>query len=175
MGRDKALLPYRGATLLEHVAHIVEEAVTPGAVAIVGDPARYGNAGYPVHPDQVASCGPLGGVYTALNLSATDWNLVVACDMPNLSAASLRALLEQASRSRANCVLATGSSGEPEPLCGVYHRLCLPVLDRAIRDNRFKMKDLVPELGAELVALPSDVLANVNTPAEWSEVQGQPG
>ena len=108
---------------------------------------------------------------TALSLSATDWNLVVACDMPNLTAASLRALLEQAASSRTNCVMAAGASGEPEPLCAAYHRRCLPVLDRAIRDKRFKMKDLVSELGAELVATPSGALENVNTPTEWSQFQ----
>ena len=62
MGRDKALLPYRGGTLLEHVARILSEALAPGAVAIIGHPVRYGGIGYPVYSDGVASCGPLGGI-----------------------------------------------------------------------------------------------------------------
>ncbi len=179
MGRDKALLPYRGATLLAHVARIVGEALAAtgahGGVAVIGDPSRYAAAGYPVHPDRVAGCGPLGGIYTALCLSGTEWNLVAACDMPNLAAASLKTLLDRAMRSEADCVVATGPSGEPEPLCGVYHRRCLPMLDRALRDNKLKMKDLVPELGAELVAMPHAMLANINTPADWRAVLGDDG
>jgi molybdenum cofactor guanylyltransferase len=175
MGRDKALLPFRGATLLEYVAGVLSEALGPRAVAIVGNPERYCDFGYPVHPDRVIDCGPLGGIYTALTVSGTDWNLVAACDMPNLASAGVKALLDRAATSEANCVLASGASGKVEPLYGAYHRRCLPVVSRAILDKRFKMMDLLPELGAETQIVTAEVLANVNTPAEWAEFQGQPG
>jgi molybdopterin-guanine dinucleotide biosynthesis protein A len=178
MGRDKALLPYRGGTLVAHVARIVAEALggaqAMAAVAIIGDPGRYSGLGFPVRADLIAGCGPLGGIYTALSLSPNDWNLVVACDMPNVSIAGLRSLLARALESAANCLVASGPAGESEPLCGLYHRRCLPALDRAIRDKRFRMKSLVLELGAEIVPLDAASLANVNTPAEWLELDGQP-
>ncbi len=37
------------------------------------------------------------------------------------------------------------------------------------------MKSLIAELGAETLAVPAGMLANVNTPAEWRAFQGQPG
>jgi len=172
MGRDKAALPYAGTTLANYVATLVQAAA--GAVAILGDPQRYGSLGYPVYPDLIPACGPLGGVYTALSVTSTDWNLIVACDMPSLSSAILRALLERAGKSNTGCVAAAGSGGEPEPLCAVYHRQCLPVLKRAIDDKRFRMKDLMGELGAETVSVPSFLLANLNTPAEWSAFREKP-
>src|SRR5262249_26013461 len=113
MGRDKALLLYPGTTLVEHIAGAVLAAA--GSVSIVGDPARYGFLGYPVHPDQLPGCGPLGGLYTALNVSTTDWNLVVACDMPGISSATLRSLFDRALQA-GNCAVATGPEGKPEPL-----------------------------------------------------------
>jgi molybdenum cofactor guanylyltransferase len=166
MGRDKALLPYRGTTLLEHVARAVKEAA--GSVALIGDPARYGDLGYPVHRDQLQGCGPLGGIYTALNLGLSDWNLVVACDMPGISADVLRILLNQASASPHDCVIAIGPGGDPEPLCAVYHQRCLPVVLRAILAKRFKMKELVADLDFGEMAVNPGTLANVNTPAEWA-------
>ena len=48
MGQDKALLPYRGTTLVEHVAKTVSEAV--GSVALIGDPARLGHLGLASFP-----------------------------------------------------------------------------------------------------------------------------
>ena len=170
MGRDKALLPYRGTTLVEHAAQTVLEAA--GSVALIGSPERYGQLGYAVFADEFPGCGPIGGVYTALRSSKTPWNLVVACDMPEVSAEALRMLLARAAKSAAQCVVAAGPDDEPEPLCGVYHANCLPALDRAIRDKRFKMKDLLTELRTELVALSDPAcLRNLNTPADWAEFE----
>jgi len=172
MGRDKALLPYRGTTLLKYVAAAVEQAA--GRVVLIGDAKRYHGIGYPVYPDSVPPCGPMGGIYTALSVTATDWNLVVACDMPMLSAPLLGSLLQHASRTTAPCV-AAAIGGRPEPLCAVYHRRCLPALAQAIADHRFKMTRFLEDLQWDPVALgePS-ALANVNTPAEWAIFENSP-
>jgi molybdopterin-guanine dinucleotide biosynthesis protein A len=172
MGRDKALLPYRGTTLVEHMAQAVRDAA--GSVALIGEPLRYSSLGYPVHPDKFAGCGPLGGIFTALSVTCTDWNLIVACDMPGVTADVLRVLLGSAQQSGRTCVVATGPTGEPEPLCAVYHRQCLPALARALERKRFKMRDLVKELDPQIQPVHASVLANVNTPAEWAEFEEKP-
>jgi len=169
MGQDKALLQFQGTPLILHVAGAVLAAA--GSVVLVGDPERYGFLGYPVVRDVLPDRGPLGGIYTALRASTTDWNLVVACDMPGISAQVLTALLDRAASSSGRCVTAQGNSGEREPLCAVYHRDCLPVLASALRDKRFRMKDLVKELDAEAQVVEPAALANVNTPAEWKEFE----
>lgn len=173
MGRDKALLPYHGTSLVEHMARTVEAAV--GSVALIGDPARYASLGYPVYPDKFAGCGPLGGVYTALSVSKTDWNLILACDMPGVTADLLRRLTEVAVESNSNCVAtAAGCTSDAEPLCAVYHRSCMPALLRAIEEKRFKMKDLVEELDSRTLPVEASALANVNTPAEWANFKTNP-
>jgi molybdopterin-guanine dinucleotide biosynthesis protein A len=172
MGRDKALLPYRGTTLVEHMAQAVQAAA--GSVALVGDPVRYSSLGYPVYPDKFSGCGPLGGVYTALSISSTDWNLIVACDMPGVTPDVLQVLLANAEESSRSCVVAIGPTGEPEPLCAVYHRRCLPALARAIEQKRFKMKELVKELDSHTLPVQASALANVNTPTEWAEFEEKP-
>ena len=168
MGKDKALLLYQGKTMLEHVAAVVREVV--GNVAVIGAPELYGALVQPIYADKIPGCGPIGGIYTALSVSATDWNLVFACDMPAVSAAALQALVQPEAGPGTDCVLAIGPGG-PEPLCAVYHRRCLAALDRAIRDKRFKMRDLVPELKAEFRAVEPAALANLNTRAEWAEFE----
>src|ERR1700737_3888460 len=172
MGRDKALLPYRGTTLLEHIASIVRQAA--GTAAIIGDAHRYREVGYPVYPDQVPQCGPIGGIYTALSVTSSDWNLVVACDMPMLSSPVVRRLIEHSVQSPGVCIVGVGPGGEPHPLCAVYHRRCLPLLDQATRDKRFRRRGLLRELNAEQVALDATALANVNTPGEWARFEDQP-
>lgn len=169
MGREKALLPYRGSTLVEHVASAVREAT--GSVALIGDPAKFGHLGLPVIPDAIPSCGPASGIYTALEATQADWNLIVACDMPGISSGILRELVRRAETAESNCVAAAAPGGEPEPLCAVYHRRCLPVLAQAIRDKRLKMKELVNEIGVTSVGVSPAALANVNTPKEWLEFE----
>jgi len=170
MGQDKALMPYGGTTLVEHVAKIVNEAA--GSVALIGDPARLGHLGLPVFADELPSCGPASGIYTALRVTDTDWNLVVACDMPSISASVLRQLLHHTETAERGCVAAVGPYGQPEPLCAVYHRRYLPALTRAIRDKRFKMRDLIKEMGAVWIRVDASALVNVNTPAEWEKFEG---
>jgi molybdenum cofactor guanylyltransferase len=176
MGQPKALLPYRGTTLVEHVAKIVAEAtgsVTPASVIVIGDPGSLGHLGLPVVPDELPSYGPASGIYTALRVTNTDWNLVVACDMPAVTPDLLRVLLLRAETAERNCVAATGPYGQPEPLCAVYHRRCLPALTRSIRDKRLRMRDFVKEIGAIWVPVDKLALANVNTPAEWAEFEAK--
>ena len=166
MGSNKALLRYRGSTLLQHTAEAVLQAA--GSVALIGDPAAYRALRYPVYPDRVPGCGPLGGIFTALSLTLDEWNLVVACDMPGISGGVLKALVERAASCRARVLAAATPSGDPEPLCAVYHRRCLPEMARAIRDKRLKMSELLLKLGVEIQPLAQDALANVNTPEEWA-------
>lgn len=176
MGQPKALLPYRGTTLIEHVAKIVAEAagsVAPSSVIVIGDPAQLGHLGLKVVPDELPGYGPASGIYTALRVTKTDWNLVVACDMPAVTADLLRLLLLRAETAERNCVAATGPYGQPEPLCAVYHRRCLPALTRSIRDKRLRMRDFVKEIGAVWVPVDKLAVANVNTPAEWAEFEAK--
>jgi molybdenum cofactor guanylyltransferase len=181
MGRDKAMLPYRGRPLIAHMAETVEKALGrearsgSGHVAIVGEPDRYRDLGYRVLADIYEDCGPLSGIVTALSESPADWNLVVACDMPNLEAADLCKLAGRTLNSSGKCIAARGPSGEAEPLCAMYHRDCLPILTRALHDKRLKLKEVLPELKPELVTLAAESLANLNTPEEWMAFGGQRG
>jgi len=107
-------------------------------------------------------------------VSKTEWNLVVACDMPGVSVDLLRPLVDQSAGSLRDCIIAVGPGGEPEPLCAVYHRRCLPIVARAIRYKRFKMKDLVSQLNVETKLADAADLRNVNTPLDWAEFDEKP-
>jgi molybdopterin-guanine dinucleotide biosynthesis protein A len=165
MGRDKALLPLDGATMLEKIAAIVRAAA--GNITLIG-PMKYADLGWPLVPDEIENCGPIGGLYTALRITKADWNLIVACDMPDVTEAFLNGLLEAAEASDADCVVPE-TAGQLDPLCAVYHRRILPAVESAIQHKMFKMQDFVSTIRISrwLVSDPGP-LQNVNTPAEWS-------
>jgi molybdopterin-guanine dinucleotide biosynthesis protein A len=167
MGRDKALLPFRGGLLAESVARAVELAA--GSATLVGHPRRYRGLGFPVLPDAYPGQGPLGGILTALRHASADWNLVVACDMPGLSAEFLRRLLDAAERSATHALAPAGPSGRPEPLCAVYHRRALPAIEAAFASGARKASAALEEVGAAVLPfLEVTPFQNVNTPEEWA-------
>jgi molybdenum cofactor guanylyltransferase len=166
MGRDKALLPVGGRTLVEDIAAQVRAAA--GSVCLIGAPQKYGHLGLPVVADKIENCGPLGGLYTALSCTEAEWIVLVACDMPGVTAAFLEQLLDAAETSDADCVVPE-TGGKIDPLCAVYHRRIEPLVASAIDRKLFKMQDFVSTLRTCYwpVADPRP-LQNVNTPAEWS-------
>ena len=80
MGRDKALLEWRGATVAEHLAGMAGRLV--GQVCLVGEPDRYRHLPLRSIPDLRPGNGPLGGLETALAATDAEFNLVLACDQP---------------------------------------------------------------------------------------------
>lgn len=169
MGRDKALLPWRGGSLAAHIAGIVKEAA--GVVTVVGREAEYPGYRGRILPDLHPGLGPLGGLETALTDSGAEWNLVVACDMPRLTADWLAAVLSTARRSgSAGCVIPI-AAGRAHPLAAAYHRKCLPRVTEIVFDRSLRLLDAVERLEPEFLAVPPEAeacFANMNTPEDWA-------
>jgi molybdopterin-guanine dinucleotide biosynthesis protein A len=167
MGSDKALLPFRGHTLVEHVAGQVHHAA--GNVTLVGEPERYSYLSYPVIGDIYPARGPLSGIHAALAASHEEWNLIVACDMPEVTAAFLSRILARAACAKAHAVIPAGPSGLPEPLCAVYSRGALGVIANSLERDIRKVMDGLMGLEIDLWRVPdSRHFHNLNTPAEWT-------
>jgi len=166
MGRDKALLPLQGGTMIGRIAGLVRAAA--GSVTLIGPPGRYASLGFPVMPDQVEGCGPLGGVLTALNHTTADWNLIVACDLPDLTPALLEDLFRAAEAGDADAVVPE-SEGGLDPLCAIYHRRCAAAAASAIGRKIFKMHDFLSSIQFHrLPVSDSRVLSNINTAEQWN-------
>jgi len=167
MGREKALLPYRGGVLAGFVARAVELAA--GSVTLVGNPSRLGSVGYDILPDIYPGEGPLGGILTVLQHNAAVWNLVVACDMPEVSAAILTALLDAAEREDPDVLVPAGPCGLLEPLCAVYHRRSQQALDAAFAAGVRKVTIAFHGLRVAVFPFPElTPFQNVNTPEDWA-------
>ena len=167
MGSDKAMLLYRGAPLVVHVARQV--AGFTGSVSLVGPAERYGGLGYPVVEDREPECGPLGGIVSALAATEAEWNMMAACDMPGITTEFVARLFGMAESMEVDVVLPLGEGGRPDPLCAVYHRRCYGVLDAAFRGGTRKVTAALDGLRVHRFTAESlDALHNVNTPQEWA-------
>lgn len=170
MGRDKALLPAGTSTLVERLAGELSQVAE--SVTLVGRPAAFAHLPLKTRGERFGGCGPLSGIHSALEARLAEWNLIVACDLPNLRAAWLRRLAAQA-RPDLDVVVSQQNDGRIEPLCALYHARCLPPVEKALVEGRFKLLDLILELKLDAVRLDDPTLLfNVNTPEEWSAVSG---
>lgn len=165
MGRDKALLACGSGTLLEQVA--AQVAAAAGSATVVGGANRYRALGLPAIEDTAEGCGPLAGICAALAATAAPWNLVVACDMPALTADFLARLLERAESCGGDSLIPVSSAGRLEPLCAAYHRDALPRLSRALGRGVLALHDAVPGPRTVLWRVPDLAhFANLNTPED---------
>lgn len=183
-GRDKSALRVGADAILERQLAVLRT-LTPH-ILIVG---RYGPSPQPrpgdgpaaesdvqIVEDRVPGAGALGGLYTALVEAATDQVLVIACDMPFVSAAFLTELARRGAG--VDAAIPRDREGI-HPLCASYHRRIAPQLRARIDAGELRIIDAlrdiqVRDIGPDDLA-PFDrdgrLLINVNTPADYERAR----
>ena len=174
-GIDKSALPLGRESILDRQLALVRP-LTPHVVIVVGAQNRCERTGASVVVDRIAGAGALGGLYTALIEAPTEQVLVIACDMPFLTAPFLTRLAECGCNADA---AVPRDDGGRHPLCASYHRRIAPHVKSRIDRGLLRVGDAldgldVRELGPEeLEAFDHDgrLLLNVNTPADYEQAR----
>ena len=140
LGRDKAVVPFGGEPLIRRVIRWAGDAVGGNEVIVVtGGVARGGelplDAEHRVVVDLLPGRGTLGGIYTGLATARNEWALVVACDMPFLSAPLLRYMTML--REGVDAVV-PAIGGRAEPTHALYSRRCLPAILQRLQAGQLK-------------------------------------
>lgn len=167
MGRDKALISFEGTTLLAR-AFATVSAVAAKTTVIARTPDAY--PGFPCIADLRPDCGPLAGIETALSAAKTDLVIILACDMPFVTADFLKFLLERGNPNGA--VIPADPDGRPCGVCAVYGREVLAHASNLLDADERRLDRLFSSITVEFVpfaefaALPGAerFLANLNTP-----------
>lgn len=167
MKGDKALLPFLDVTLLEWVRDVATPVFTHVFV-VARDAEAFGHFGLPVVTDALASRGAAVGVYTAITASPVERVLCLACDMPFVTPAVLRAL---SAGSRRHEVFVPKHGPYMQPLCAVYARSAGPAYRRFIDEGGFRVDEMYRSLDTGFLDMddgrfgdPDEVFMNVNTP-----------
>lgn len=131
--------------------------------------------GYRIVRDAATGVGPLAGIAAGLAACHTPWLLVLAGDMPHITAAIVDQLIARALASvdphAADSVDAVGIriNGLPEPLLCVLHTRILPLVERRIAGGDYKASRLLTDdnLRVDWIDDPDrDALRNVNSPED---------
>jgi molybdopterin-guanine dinucleotide biosynthesis protein A len=154
-------------TLRSVVDHVAIVAASPP------DVESFQDLGAPVWVDERPGLGPLGGILTALVKAQTAHALVVAGDMPFLTAPFLKHLLGLTDGVDA-VIPRLGT--RYQPLCGVYRRTCLAAIRRRLDTGQLAVTEFLADIQIRVVAEPEiaafnpdhTLFFNVNTPTDYA-------
>jgi molybdopterin-guanine dinucleotide biosynthesis protein A len=174
MGADKASLPFGGETMLDRVVRLVR--THAGDVIVVARRDQATPPGVTVVHDPVEDLGPLAGIAAGLAASASELNIVVACDMPLISPAVLQRLLESIDDNDI-CVAMVG--GHASALCGVYRSRVAVEARRLVESGERRLMALLDRVQTKRVDAAAfrdidpnlDSFVSCNTPDEYQKMK----
>lgn len=171
MGADKGLLLFRGKPLVTWTTELLGGFCH--RILISSNNKDYEVFGYQVVEDVYKDSGPMSGIASCLAVSESEVNLVLTCDMPFVDATVIEALIQQSGSGM--FVVPLDERGFAEPLCGIYLKSTLPLIESSIRTGAFKMTSLFSKGGVKYLrtdeySKPFDSrwFTNINTPGEFS-------
>lgn len=170
MGQDKALLAWQGKPLILHAVGILQQVCNK--VIISANKNEYAFTGCEIWPDELAIPAPITGIYSCLKRSTSERIMVLSCDMPQVTPALLIYLLKF--NHAYDVIVPVHDNNCIEPLCGLYHRRILPLLEQALEEHQYGLKQWIAGTTHKLVEiLPENpvfsptLFLNINKPADY--------
>jgi molybdopterin-guanine dinucleotide biosynthesis protein A len=174
MRRDKAQLNYAGEPQLLRTWRLLTS-VTQRAFVSVRDGQRDEplRASLPQLIDTYDAVGPVAGILSAHDAFPDAAWLVIACDLPLLDEATLRALIAARDPSKEATAFASRFDGLPEPLCALWEPAIHQRLKQRYEAGSYCPRKVLIQADTRLLPAPGNALDNVNTPQEFEQVQRQ--
>jgi molybdopterin-guanine dinucleotide biosynthesis protein A len=185
MGRPKSNLVIEGETMLARQVRLLLS--VSRTVAVVGRVA--GLEGLrapavsalgrevPLLPDELPGRGPLGGIYTGLLRTRTEFNLFLGCDLPLMEARFLRYLAARATACGADVTAPESSDHRLQPLVAVYRRRARAAVRSSLACGANKVVGFYRRVHCDVLTwteiaragFPTSIFANMNTPADYEK------
>jgi molybdopterin-guanine dinucleotide biosynthesis protein A len=172
MGADKSQLLIDRQTFAERISETLLKVTD--SVTIVGRHSE--DSSLPSIVDVYPQWGALGGLHAALTACRRDWAIVVACDLPFVTAELFSSLASL--RLDHEAVVPIQPDGRPQPLAALYRvDPCRQRATEMIEAGRRRPLDLLEAVNTRPVSF--DVLrnleqaerffVNINTPSDYYE------
>ncbi|MBU4386598.1 MAG: molybdenum cofactor guanylyltransferase [Actinobacteria bacterium] len=181
MPGDKAFMDVGGRRVIDIQLEAIDGLFTE--TLIVGNAERmeglsvYRGGGVRVVEEPVREKGPLGGILSGLELSGSEENFVMACDMPFINRDAIAFVM---GRLQGFQVAVPRTPKGLEPIHAAYRRDCADVIMRQLDSGNLKVTDFYGEVSVNYVQweelLGFDptgrLLLNINSPEDMRKAAG---
>lgn len=176
IGRDKAALPWRGATLLTDLLlrsqgvafdEIVVSANRPPDLSALPPELA---ARVRVVADDCQDCGPLGGMEAAFRACTCSYCLVLSVDLPFYDFSPVKQILPELAQMPQVDLFLPMSESRPQPLAAIYRRgPALEAVQAALNAGKRRVLSIADALTVRILddAGAPILYENVNTPSAY--------
>ena len=173
MGREKGQLNIGNAPMYQYPLRVLERLCDEVLISTCKSEL------FPVKHqsicDEVKGIGPLGGISSCLKQSANELNLVLSYDMPLVNEALFRLLISLAEGF--DVVLPAMKEGKPEPLCGLYRKSVLGIMEEIIAQKDYAVHRILPQCKSKIVWITEemecwnpDLFLNINSMEDLNRI-----
>jgi molybdopterin-guanine dinucleotide biosynthesis protein A len=176
MQQDKGALRYHGADQRSHVQGLLQPFCEEVYVSCNASQVAAVSGRLPYLEDRFLGLGPVGGILTALQHNPNAAWLAVACDLPFLSAETLRYLVQHRDPTKMATAFYDSDGRFPEPLLTIWEPRSYGALLQFLSLGYSCPRKTLINSDVKLLSVP-DVkeLRNVNDPAAYEQSRAEIG
>jgi molybdopterin-guanine dinucleotide biosynthesis protein A len=140
-GRDKGMCYLGDKPMIQYSIDTLQKLFK--RIIISSNDKEYAKLGYLTIEDQIKEIGPIGGIISAMEISETEDNMIISCDMPLLSDGLIQFIYENRGKSLAATPI---FDNFPEPLCSYFNKNALPKIKSFVSSGNYKMLKMLESL-----------------------------
>ncbi len=171
-GRDKTGIRFGRESLCERTVNLLYGFCRE---VIISSNRLHRHSRARIVPDRIPGQGPLGAIASCLAAATSPWLLVLAGDLPFITAPALQRLWPE--RLGYDVVIPRSPDGL-QPLAALYHRRCLEPISALLKSGNFKIKDFFPAVRVREFPCrdhpdlyPPHIFLNINSPADLEKAR----
>ncbi|MBC3759653.1 molybdenum cofactor guanylyltransferase [Hyunsoonleella sp. SJ7] len=170
MGTDKGLLKLNGKYFVQYSIDALKPLVSE--ILIVSDNTDYDAFGLKRVEDRIKDAGPVSGIYSGLEASKTDYNLVLSCDIPMISNKVLKLLVHAIDNTSE--IIQAESDGKSMPLIAIYRSAVKNKFYDLLQQDERRLRVAVKSCNYKNVAVDENdakTTANINTKEDFKLIE----
>ncbi len=170
MGTDKGFLQLNNKSFVQYSIDALKPLVFD--IIIVSDNSNYDVFGHQRITDDIKDAGPVSGIYSGLQASKTEYNLILSCDVPLISSEVLQQLIEEVDDTVE--IIQAESNGKSMPLVALYKRGVKSLFYRFLQNNERRLRIAIKACSYKNVVLDEthqNATLNVNTKEDFKQIE----